>query len=121
MKQTSRHSIAPPVGAGTPDRVPARPADEVAASTGSARISSMRSTAARPAWPAWYSSASRRSGAKNSGVSTSTARAVPNDRRSLTRRKLTWTATRAVAAVAAHSMTRDVWNAVRSTSMVESP
>ena len=37
------------------------------------------------------------------------------------RRKLTSTATSAVAAVAAHSITSEVWNAVRSTSIVVSP
>ena len=81
----------------------------------------MRSAAALPVAPAWYLMAIWRSGRKNSGVSSSTASARSKGSAPFIRRRLTSSATMAVAAVAAHSITSEVWNAVASTSMVVLP
>ena len=96
-------------------------AGEAGAVIGRSSSSSIRSSAACPDWPAWYSIARRRKGTKNSGMSTSTANPVPKGRSLSIMRKLISTAASAVAAVAAHSITNEVWNAVRSTSIVVSP
>ena len=89
--------------------------------TGVSRIWNSRSAAARPADPEWYRMASCRRGRKNSGVMTSTASARSNVIWPSMSRRLTSTATTAVATAAPHSRTSAVWNAVRSTSIVVSP
>ena len=91
-----------------------------AGGAGRSRASKIRSAAATPAGPVWYSADSRRSGAKNSGVRSSTARAGANATSPPISRTLTSIATNAVAAVAPHSSTSVVWKAVRKTSIVVS-
>ena len=71
-----------------------------------------------PSAPTWYSADRRRSGRKNSGARSSTASARSNASPPAISRTLVSIATSAVAAVAPHSSTSVVWNAVRRTSIV---